>query len=90
MSMNQRGPQACTAVRRSLLKSAQANHGIIAVNLRKVEVGKVGDQPRDASSRRVYFDGDADGIPVVFDAENDRQLLVRRSVDRLPEFALRG
>ena len=90
MAVHQRRPEARAAVCRRLLKGAQAGHGIVAVHLGKVEVGKVGHQPRDVSARRVHLDRNADGVAVVFDAEDHRQLLVRRGVHRLPELALRG
>ena len=90
MAVDKRRSASCAAVRRRLLKRAQAGHGIGAVHLGKVEVGEVGHQPRDVSARRVHFNRNADGVAVVFHAEDHRQLLVRRGVERLPELALRG
>ena len=90
MAVHQRRPASGAAVRRRLLKGPQANHGIVAVHFGEVEVGKVLDQPRNVSSRRVHLDGNADGIAVVFHAEDHRQLLIGSGIDRLPEFALRG
>ena len=90
MAVNQRRSESGAAMRRRLLKCAQAHHRIVAVHLGKVEVGKVGHQPGDVSARRIHLNGNADGVAVVLHAEDHRQLLIRRGVDRLPELALRG
>src|SRR5271165_2228877 len=55
-----------------------------------MEVGKVGDQPRDVSAGGVDLNRNRDGVTVVFDHEDDRELLVRGGVERFPEFSLRG
>ena len=83
-------PEAGAAVGRSSLKGAQAGLRIGAVHLGKVEVGEVGHQLGDVAARRVHLDRHADGVAVVFHAEDDGQLLVGGGVQRLPELALRG
>ena len=90
VAVHKRRPKAGAAVLRGSLKGAQADLRIGAVDLGKVEVGEVGHQLRDVSAGRVHFDRHADGVAVVFHAEDDRQLLIRGGVERLPELALRG
>ena len=84
------GPRPARQWRGRSLKGAQAGLGIGAVDLGKVEVGEVGHQAGDVAAGRVHLDRDADGVAVVFDAEDDGQLLVGGGVERLPELALRG
>ncbi len=90
MAMNQRRSASRAAMRSRFLKGTQANHGIVAVDLGKVEVGEVRHQPRNVSARRVHLDGHADRVAVVLNAEDHRQLSIRGGVDRLPELALRS
>ena len=45
MAMHKGGPVAGAAVLRRGLESAQADLGIGSIDLRKMEVGKVGDEP---------------------------------------------
>ncbi len=52
-------------------------------------MGEVGDELGDAAAGGVDLDGHADGVAVVFYAEDDGELLVGGGVERLPELALR-
>ncbi len=61
-----------------------------AVALFKVEVGEVGHQRADVATRRLVLDRDRDGVAVVLDHVEQRQLALGSRVQRLPEFALRG
>ncbi len=90
MAVHQRWTAARAAMRRRLPECAQAGHRIVAVDLRKKEVGEIGDQPRNVSARRVHFNGNADGVAVVFDHEDHGQLLIGRRVQRFPKLALRS
>jgi hypothetical protein len=69
---------------------AKLASGIGAVDLGKVEVGEVGDQAADVAAGHADLDRSADGVAVVFHAEDDRQLAVGGGVHCLPELALRG
>ncbi len=90
VAVNKGRSEAGAAVRYRGLEGAQAGFGIGAIHLGKVEVGEVGHQPGDVSAGRVHLDRSADGVAVVFHAEDDGQLLVGGGVERLPELALRG
>ena len=83
-------PQAGAAVGHGALKGLTTCLRIGAVHLGKVEVGEVGHQAGDVAAGRAHLDRSADGVAVVFDAENDGQLPVGGGVERLPELALRG
>ena len=89
MAMNERRSTPRAAVLRRRLKGAQARLGIGAVNLGKMEIGKVGHQPRNVSARRIHFHGNADRVAVIFHHEDHRQLPIRRRIQRFPELALR-
>jgi hypothetical protein len=89
VAVHQCRPAAGTAMRRSSLKSAQADDRVVAIDLGNVKVGEVGHKAGDASARRIHLDGSADRVAVVLDHEDYRQLLVRSGIQRLPELALR-
>ncbi len=90
VAVDERGALAGAAVRGGGLEGAIAGFGVGAVDFGKVEVGEVGDEARDVAAGRVHFDGHADGVAVVFNAEDDGELLVGGGVERFPELALRG
>ena len=90
MAVHEGRSQSRAAVRHSGLKFTQADHRIGAVKLGKVEAGEIVYQLGDISSRRAYLDRGADRVAIVLNQENDRQLAVGGSVERLPELALRG
>ena len=52
--------------------------------------GKPVSELRDRAARRVDLDRHRDGVAVVLDQEDDRQLEVAGGVERLPELALAG
>ncbi len=54
------------------------------------EVRKARHQPRDASPGGLHFNRNGDGVPVVLDEEDDRELQVACRVQGLPELALGG
>ncbi len=56
----------------------------------KVEMGEVGEQVRDVAAGGVDFDGNGDGVAVVFDDEEDGELEVGGDADGFPELALGG
>ncbi len=86
--MDERGALAGAAVFGRSLEGAQALLNIGSVDLGKVEVGKVGNELGDAAAGSVHFHRHADGVAVVFYAEDDRQLVVGRGVERFPKLAL--
>ena len=69
------------------LERAIADQGISAVEFGKVEIRKTADQLADVSASRADFDGNGDGVLVVFDHEQHRELQVGSGVERLPELA---
>src|SRR5262249_24495531 len=48
------------------------------------------DEARDIAPSRLDLDGNGDGVPVVFDVEENRQLPRTSSVESLPELAFAG
>ena len=65
-------PEAGAAVGHGGLKGEEAGLGVGAVHFGKVEVGEVGHQAGDVAAGRTDFDRGADGVAVVFHAEDDR------------------
>ncbi len=61
-----------------------------AVALLEMEVGEIGHQARDVAARGLHLAGHGDGVLVVLDQEQNRQLQVGGRVQRLPELALAG
>src|ERR1700726_2756513 len=78
------------AMLRSPLKGAQARFGIGTVHFLKVKIRKVGHKARDVAAGRIHFYRNADGVAVVFNHEDDGQLLVGGGVESLPELTLGG
>src|SRR5215468_3177757 len=90
MTMNKRRALARTAMRHCMGQSCVARYRIGPVNLGEVKIGEVGHQSGDVAARSVDFNGNRDGVLVVFAKEQDRQLQVGGVVHPLPEFALAG
>src|ERR1035437_5687656 len=88
MAVDERRAVAGAAILGSGLKRAEARLCVGAVDFRKVEVGKISYKARDVAAGGVYLYGNADGVAVIFHAEDDRQFPVGRGADRLPEFTL--
>jgi hypothetical protein len=62
--------------------------GVCAVATLDEQVGEAFDETRDVAARGLHLDGDADGVAVVFDEEDDGEPQVARRVERLPVLAL--
>src|SRR5580698_5966831 len=90
VSMHKSRPFASAAVGNSLFKYSKTLDRVGAIDFGKIEVWKVGDQLRDVATGCVYLYGRRNRILVVLDDEQHRKLLVGRSIQRLPEFALAG
>ena len=67
---------ARAAVGRRRLQRLDAGQHVAAVDLADQQVGERGDELADAAARRVDLDGHRDGVAVVLDHEDDRQLQV--------------
>ena len=90
VAVDEGGALAGAAVAGRILEGAQAGLGVGAVDLLEMEVGEVGHQAGDVAAGRVHFDGNADGVAVVFNQEDDGQLLVGGGVEGFPELAFGG
>jgi hypothetical protein len=55
-----------------------------------VQVGKVSNEFRNAAAGGLDFDGNGDGVTVVFDEIEERKFLGAGSIERFPEFAFAG
>ena len=67
-----------------------AGEHVGAIDFGEMEIGESLHQLADVAARRVDFHRHGDGVLVVFDHEQHRQLEVRGGVQRLPELALAG
>ena len=63
---------------------------VAPVDLLDQQIGEAVQQPRDVATRRLLGDRHRDRVAVVLDQDDERQLLLRRRVQRLPELALAG
>ncbi len=85
--MDERGSLPLARVLDGALERLVARDQIAAVDLFDVQVGEGSNELRDAAARRVHLDRNGDRVAVVFDQIDDRQLEIRRVVERLPELA---
>ena len=69
-------------------EGVEAGDGVGAVDFGKMEIGEIFEQVRDVSAWRVDFDGDGDGVAVVFDDEEDGELEIGGDADGFPELTL--
>src|SRR5438552_4277490 len=87
MRMDERWASALAAIFSGALKCFVTGEHIRSVAFLDVEIGKTAHQPRNASARRLYFDGDGDRVAVVFDQVEHRQLKIAGRVERFPKLA---
>ena len=74
MPVDKRRAVARAAIGHGLDHRSVACDGVGAVHLGKMEVGEIRHQPRDVAARRVHLHRRRDGVPVVFDDKQHRQL----------------
>ena len=86
------GPGPCRARQWSTTSPAAryAVHEVGAVTLANEQIREAGHELGDAPAGGLDLDRDGDGVAVVLDHEDDRQLQVAGGVQRLPELALGG
>ena len=85
--MHQRRTFTGTAMGHRARECGVAGDGIRTIYFLEMEIRETGDQARDISAGGLHFNRNGDGILVVFDTVENRELVVRRRVERLPEFA---
>ena len=85
--VHERRPLAGADVCRRVAQRAQARQKVGAVDRINVEAGERSHEPRDIAAGRLNLDRNRDGVTVIFDEEQDRQLLDARRAQRLPELA---
>src|SRR5436305_1160225 len=85
--MHKRGALSRATVFNGALHRFEGFDKVRSVASLDVEIGEAFDQPGNVSSGSLYFDGDTDGIAVVFNKENYRQFKVACGIERFPEFA---
>src|SRR5262249_40850629 len=90
MGMNEAGSMSGAAVSGRALERSIARNRVSSVHFFEMKVGKVLHQARNAAARGLYFDGDRDSIAVIFNNEDERQLVDGGIVQRFPEFPLAG
>ncbi len=88
LRVDERRAFALAAVLDGALQSLQRLDRVGAVAAFDKQVGEAFDQAGHVAARGLHLDGDADGVAVVFDEEDDGQLQVARRVQGLPELAL--
>src|SRR5215813_7016225 len=90
MCMHERRAAAFAAILDSLLADGIALDGISAIALGYVEIGKALDETRNASARRLHFNGNRNRVAVVLNQVEQRELFGAGGIKRLPEFAFAG
>src|ERR1022692_2288883 len=90
MRMDEGWAVSFTAVARSTLECGIAGHGIGTVDFFEMEVGESGNQARNASTRGLDLHRHRNCVPIVFHAENYRQLSQCSGIHGLPEFTFAG
>ena len=88
--VNQRGAFAFAAVRGGTLQSRVAGERVGAVTFFDQQVGIVANQFRDAATGGLHFHWNGNGVAVVFNEVENRELLVAGGIQRFVEFALAG
>src|SRR5437868_10834900 len=73
-----------------IAESAIRREYVGAVHLVDSEVREPGEQPRYISAGRLFFNGNRDGVFIVFNQKYDTQPLQAGCVERLPKLALAG
>ena len=88
--VQQRRPAPFPAPAHRLARGPVAVGKVGSVALYDLEIREARQQPRDAAAGGLHFDRHRNGVFVVLDHEEDRQLQVAGRVERLPELALGG
>src|SRR5215831_21332453 len=88
--VNEGGAAALAAVGYGLPNHLIACQGIAAVNLLYIQSGKAGNQFRNAATRGLDFDRHRNGVPVIFNQVQNRQLEIASCVQRLKKLSLAG
>ena len=90
LCVNQRRALAVARPLHRLLERRVARDEVAAVHAQDLQVGEALDQARDVAAGRLRLDRHRDRVAVVLDQVDDRQPLLRRRVERLPELAFAG
>src|ERR1700723_3522983 len=90
MRVNKSGAATVAAVLNGSFADGIAFERIGAVAFGDVKARKPAREFRDAAARGLYFDGDGNGVAVVFDQIKEGEFLGTRGVQRLPELAFAG
>ncbi len=88
--VDQRWAAAFADVANGFLADGVAFEGVGAIAFGDVQVGKVSNEFRNAAACGLDFDGNGDGVTVVFDEIEERKFLGASGVERFPEFAFAG
>ena len=88
--VHERRPLARAHVRDRLAQRAVAGEVVGAVAAEHAQAGNAFDDARDVAAGRLHFDRHRDGVAVVLDQEEHRQLARARRVERFPELAFAG
>ena len=90
MRVNESRPAAFAHVMNRFLADAVAFEGIGAIAFGDVQAGETFDEAGNAAAGGLHFNGNGDGVAVVFDEIEERKLFGARGVQRFPEFAFAG
>src|SRR6266481_4136916 len=88
--VDQGGAAAFADVTNGFLADGVAFEGVGAIAFGDVQVGEVSHEFRNATAGGLDFDGNGDGVTVVFDEIEERKFLGAGGVKRFPEFAFAG
>src|SRR5215213_8753202 len=83
--MDQRRAFALATVINRAPHGRQRLNWIGAVTSLEIQRRGVFDQPRNVAAGSLYFNRNTDRITVVFEEEHDRQLQIRRGIERFPK-----
>src|SRR5215467_8870990 len=90
MSADERGAAALADVVDCLLGDGVRLERVGAVDLGDLQSGKIANQFGDTAARGLHFNGDGDGVAVVFDEVEEGKLFGAGGVKGFPEFAFAG
>ena len=90
MSVDENGAEAFAAMSGGFGDGVKAGAEIEAIDFESKESGEAGEELGDAAAWGLVFDGDADGVTIVLDEEDDGVAMEAGEIDGFPEFTFTG
>src|ERR1700676_3236382 len=90
VGVDERGAAALTAILHGVLAGRVTFQRVGAVALGNMQAWKASRQLGNAAAGRLYLDGNRDGVTVVFDEVEQRELFRTGDIERFPELPFAG